>query len=300
MNENEITTGAAVDDIDDVEAHGMREVVVGLSAAAVLTGGAAAVMSSQGSGSGGTGTINATRAIDADADRVADGTSVASRGVAGPASFSRPDASVDSLAGTGVDAATDALRGTTDAADDVVSPNRTFMDRVDDRVDGTVDRARDVRDSVVKTAGNVVDTTRATVREEAREAVAAVREAPQTAQTTVRDLSSGTITTPNVKEIAQSTRRTVDATIALAGDTVRGISDGVMTTVARVQPGVGGEVSPQDASGWLTVTVGGQEIARAEVKDGQASVSWQAPSADLPVTFSYSGDELFSPASVTL
>ena len=302
MSENENTVDPAVDDLDDVEAHGMREVAVGLSAAAVLTGGAAAVINSQGSGDGGSRSIQATHAIDAEKRGVTTDTSAASGGgaVGGPASITPAGGASESLAQGGVDAATSAVQGTADTADDVVSPNRTFMGRVDDRVDATVDQARDVRDNAVAYAEDTADAARATIKEEVRDAGAAVRQAPQTVRTAVEDLASGTVTTPNVRDVAQSARKTVDATLVLVGDTVRGITDGAMTTIARVQPGVGSDVDVKDASGWVTVTVGGEEVAKAEVKDGQASVTWQAPSGDAPAVFTYSGNDVLNATSVTL
>ncbi|HVE98010.1 MAG TPA: hypothetical protein VNA12_02395 [Mycobacteriales bacterium] len=300
MSENEKPIGAAAEDVDDdVDAHGMREVVVGLSAAAVLTGGAAAVMGGEDGGKGGASSIHATNPIDG-GDAGPDLTAATGGDIGGATSFT-PARAAGSLTQDAVGATTDAVQGTTDAADDdVVSPNRNLMDRVDDRVDGSLDRARDLRDSAVTTAGNTAQETRKTVNQEVRDAVTAVHEAPQTARSAVQDLSSGTVTTPSVREISETATSAVDATLVLAGDTVRKVTGGAMTTLARVQPGVGSNVDVKDASGWVSVTVGGEEVARAEVKDGQASLSWEAPSADAPVTFHYSGSDVLNPTSATL
>ena len=298
MNEIQNTTGAAADDFDDVEAHGMREVVVGLSAAAVLTGGAAAVLSSQAADSG-KGTIHATQALDATELRATDDASAKTRDAAGPASITGSDGA-GSITTAGVDAKVDAVRGTTDAADDLVSPNRTFLQRVDDRVDGIVDDGRAVRDNAVRSAGAIADDTRTAVKEQVRQAGATVNEAPQAVRSAVSEATGTSVTVPSVGEIKQTSRQAVDATLVVTGDTVRTVAGGLASAIARVQPAVDGDVDLRDAGGWVTVSVGGEEVARAEVKDGQASLSWQAPSADLPVTFTYTGGDILQAPSVTL
>ncbi|HVF18800.1 MAG TPA: hypothetical protein VNA14_00970 [Mycobacteriales bacterium] len=306
MNENENPTDGTVDEIEDVEAHGMREVVVGLSAAAVLTGGAAAVISAQGSGQGGSSTIHATDAIAAES-LADDDVKIGALGsdVGGPASFRSAGASGGAVAQ--ISASTDALQDAADSADDVASPNRGLVARTNDRVDSTVDRARELRDAALDTAGNTVAAARTTVKEEVRDAGTAVRTAPQTAGSAVDNLRTGTVTTPGVGQTVRSAGTTVrsagttvDSTITLVGDSVRSAVGGAQTTIARIQPGVGSGVNVKDASGWVSVTVGGEEIARAEVVDGQATVSWEAPSVNLPVTFHYSGSDLLSPATTTL
>ncbi|HVE64742.1 MAG TPA: hypothetical protein VNB94_13200 [Mycobacteriales bacterium] len=307
MNEYDINPDAAAEDIDDVEAHGMREVMAGLSAAAVLAGGAAAVVAQQGEASGGGGTssrINATKAIDAQdqagnlaraADSAAGGGSVS---VNGPASFqaTTPDAgAVADVAGGSATSVVDA------ADDDIVAPNRGgLVARTGGFVGDAIQDVRDVRASAAGSVSDLVDGTVDTADQAVSDTRATVRQSPTTVRRGVANVQSGTVTTPNVNQVADTARAAVDSTLVLAGDAVASITGGVMNTIARVQPAVGGEVDIQEVSGWVTVSVGGQEVARAEVKDGQASLSWEAPSTGLDVTFHYTGNDLLNPTSVTL
>lgn len=301
MNEQDVNPGTAADGdtLDDVEAHGMKEVVAGLSAAAVLAGGAAAVVAHQGNDSGGgANRIEATSTLGGASDSALLDTPAGLSAPGSATSISLPSAAVSDLASS-------ALGTTADVAaevdDDVVSPNRpTTMDRADSYVDGRVDQVRDLRDSVLDTTSNVVDASVGTVRETVREGQAEVRETRGTASETVQRARQGTVSTPEVRDVVSDARAKVDATIVLAGDTVRAVEGMTTSTIARIQPGVGSNVSIEDMSGWVTVSAGGQTLARVEVKDGQASVSWEAPSAELPVVVHYSGSDVLNAASVTL
>jgi len=303
MNED-ITVVPSDVDVDDVEAHGIREVMVGLSAAAVLTGGVAAVVTA-GDSPGSTNRAS----ISADAL----GTDLGDTELA--ASSSDSTAKLDSAAGSAATSATSRKAGAVTAgdahaaladSDDVSAP--TFLgrtlERTDDIVDDGVSWAREVR-------GDAVDTTRATARtarDAVRDARTTVRNAPATAVNSVQQAQTTSVgELPSVNEVLSDTQsvvsgtvRSVDATIELAGDLVRGIEGTATTLVASIQPSVGSGIDLESTSGWVTISVGGEEIARAQVREGQATVSYQAPRADMPVTVSFTGNDLVSAPSITL
>ncbi|HVE99273.1 MAG TPA: hypothetical protein VNA12_08845 [Mycobacteriales bacterium] len=296
---NETDTSAVVPgeaDFDDVEAHGIKEVMVGLSAAAVLTGGVAAVLADEGArGSTGRASISAD-APGTDisgADLAAAGTDVAGADAVAPRAASTTTDRA-SVLGTRMSADT----AVDEADDDVKAPSflGSQLDRSDAALDSTVSWTRDVRD-------NTVGTTRATVRE----AQTTVRSAPGTAIDAVEDVRDVTVKIPSVSEVRNDVRETTtsvsraaESTIVLTGDLVRGVEGTATTTIARVQPAVGSSIDAETATGWVTVSVGGEEIARAEVRDGQATLSYTAPRADAPITFAFTGTDTLAASAVTL
>lgn len=302
---NEIDTIGAVSgetDIDDVEGHGMKEVMVGLSAAAVLTGGVAAVVSSGGDGgaSRGRATISADTLDEAASEADASGVDRASArsgsigGHAVRAGSSANGGDVASVLGTRISASSASL----DDEDDVTAA--TFLgsrfDRLDGMVDRTVDWTRDVRRDAVATTRQAVSDVRTTVKNAPATAdrlVQATVNPPSVSDTVAQARST-------VREASAEARRQVDGTIVVAGDLVRGVEGTAMTTIARIQPGVGASFDVATATGWVTVSVGGEEIARAQLKDGQATLTYQAPSADLPLTVALSGSDLLTAPPVTL
>ena len=298
MNHNDVNPTAA-DGLDDVEGHGMREVVAGVGAAAVLAGGAAAIVAHQQGGSGSDQSITATDTLTPDAT-TPDSSPVDLATEGARAGRTTVDAAAH-LIGTAAGTSTARVLGTAQSADDAVSPNRVgLMGRVDGYVDDRVDDVRDLRDGALRSVEWTVDTARDT----ARSAGTTVRTLPGTARGAVEDaleaVRSGTITTPRIQGTVDQARATVNAALLLAGDTVRGVQGTAMTTIARIQPEVGADVDLAEASGWITVSAGGQTLARAEVKDGQASVSWEAPAINVPVTLHYSGTDRISESAVTL
>ena len=297
------TTGLQSDiDVDDVEAHGIREVMVGLSAAAVLTGGVAAVVNA---GDGPGSSDRASITADAKAGDLADanfttadlaGTSVAIGGTSVDAANAAADAATDVL-GTKLSGS---RASTADAAADVDEATErssylgSRLDRADALLDRSVDWARDVRDDSIDTARDAVETSRTTVRETR----STVRNAPQTAMTAARE-TVGTVRDLQ-KDVVDNTVERLDATIVLVGDAVRGVEGTVNTVVAQIQPGVGSDFDASTASGWVTISVGGQELARAQVTEGQATLSYQVPSADVPLTVTFAGGDLIHAPAITL
>jgi len=291
MNEQDTTTTAAdVDiDMDDVEAHGIKEVMVGLSAAAVLTGGVAAVVSAGSDGSTPSpakARIAADNLSDVDGSGVTattsgTGTSIDRSGVLGGTGAAVGNDSVSLRPATAIDGAT---------IDDDVS-SATLMNRLDGDVDSVVDDVRDLRDGAWDTAVDGVNDTRATVRSAPSTVDSQVRQTRSAtvaaAQTTVRDADA------KVNQIEDALVSDVDKTLAgtlvLADGTIRGLEGTVTTLAGRVMPSASTNIDASTLTGTVTVSVGGEQIARADVKDGQFTLSYTAPRADAPIQVHYTG-----------
>ncbi len=277
MNEQDITTSelAADIDADDVEAHGIKEVMVGLSAAAVLTGGVAAVVTA---GSDGAGPSTAKARVAA--DNLGDVADIS-------ASTSGTDTSVGSvgvLGGTGVTLGNDTvgLRPSTSAGGTAIDG-----DVVDADVAGQDD---DITVSV--RTGTLLDSTRTTVRTAPTTVSNAVDGTTRTANQAVADTtaiaqSAVNQTVKTVDQTVADVNKTLDATIVFAGDTTRGIQGTISTLTGKIMPGAEMRLDASALSGTITVTVGGNEIATADVQNGSFTVSYTAPQADLPVQVHY-------------
>jgi len=300
MNEQNVNPTPEDGDLDDVEAHGVREVVAGLSAAAVLAGGAAAVVSQQHDSPGGANRTSITEAVHTElaaADQAT--TTTASSGAATASSGAATDTtSAGGAAGAMVTDSVDAAGQIAEDLADPASPNRdSTVNRVDRYVDDRVDDVRDLRDASLDTARSTIEG----VDQLAADSIATARSAVRKAPSTVRGAAAASVgETPDVRETVRSAAQKIDAAIVLAGDAVRGIEGTASRAVAHIQPGASMGVDAEQASGWVTVTAGGQTLARVEVRNGQATVEWTTPSADLPVTIHYSGDRLLNEASLTV
>lgn len=296
MNEQDITTTAAdVDiDLDDVEAHGIKEVMVGLSAAAVLTGGVAAVV---GGGSDGSGPSTAKARIAADNLGDVDGTGAS-------ASTSGTESAIDSsgvLGGTGVALGNDsvslrsahAIGGTVldadaDTADDDgdVTVSVNTGDLIDYGFDTAEGALRDARTTVRNVPGTISQ-TRSTVDTTISNTGQTVDRTVSDARATVRNTKA---TVNEVKDAAISdVNRTLDATLVFANDTVRGVEGTVNTLAGRVMPGASADIDASTLTGTVTITVGGEQVAKADVKNGTFTVSYTAPRADAPIQVHYTG-----------
>ncbi len=273
MNDQEIPNDDVTDveDIDDVEPHGLKDVMVGLSTAALVTGGVAAVATTQDA----TARPRHIQVADSPHLAMADADVQASAAVSAPGT-------PDEFTGTSdqhlkiqpaISARGTVLYGAGDDVpeDDVSAPTLLgdAMDRADAVVDN-LDRTRDLRNA----------------------AVDVVRVSMAAAHTSAH--------TVPVHDTAADTVKKVDAAIVLAEDVVRGIEGAATSTLVRVQPQAGAGLNTHGATGWVSVSAGGEEIARGEVKDGRATVSWQTPHADVPLTLHYSGDALLNTATLAL
>lgn len=278
MNEQDINTQPADADIDldDVEAHGIKEVMVGLSAAAVLTGGVAAVVNS-GDGPG----ASATKArISADHDLGAADLSASTSGVDAAAKTD----GVLGGAGAAADSSSVSLRPSTSAAGTTLN-----NDVVDDDISVSVnagDIKVDTGDTLDTARGAVAD-TRATVRNAPRTATTTVSNVGATADKAISDTKVQATATTN--RTIKAADKTLDATIVFANDTVRGIEGTVSTLTGRIMPSAGMGVNADDLTGWVTLSVGGNQIARVAVNDGSFTVSYTAPSVDAPIQVHYTG-----------
>ncbi|HVF21021.1 MAG TPA: hypothetical protein VNA14_12385 [Mycobacteriales bacterium] len=298
MNETDITVVPSEVDVDDVEAHGIREVMVGLSAAAVLTGGVAAVVTAgdgQGGGSRSTITAGASGIDASDADLAAASSDAAGASMSTAGAVGRAAGPATSI--TSSTARMDAVA--IDEADDV-SASSTFLgrnlDRADRITDASVGVVREVSDDAVDATRTTLQITSPTVSD----ARTTVRNAPSTVTSSAQAVSSAAISLPTVADVVTAADRSVDATLEVVAGSVRGIEGTASTLIARLAPQVGMGLDASSASGWVTLSVGGEEIARAQVQQGQASVSYTAPRADLPITVSFTGSDLVRAPSITL
>ncbi|MDP9183308.1 MAG: hypothetical protein M3P04_11100 [Actinomycetota bacterium] len=262
-------------DIDDVEGHGMREVAAGLGAAAVLASGGTAAASALGvhpsaphvkaptpSISNPVDSVDRTTdwAIDSSRD-LRDGAIGAATSVAGGAA---------SLAGSQVSA-------TSTAAGSAVAGTERAAGAV---VDATGQAARDE----LKVAGSAVGATGATAINATRGTLAAANSVVSGTTTTVTNTTSGTVT--------DAARKTATV-LKLTASTVNALETTIVVTVDNLNPQAGAGSSGMGSTGWVTFSLGGENIASVQLTNGQASVTVKTASLGGKVLQAvYSGDAI--------
>jgi hypothetical protein len=266
--------------VDDVEAHGLKEIAAGIAAVgAVSTGGAAmAAMSGP--------SIPPAPIVQQARDDVTT--------MAGHAT-----GAANTLAGDAGRAANNTATNTVTAAHDVADPWVGFAQRTaadaQDTIDGTVAQSVGSIDRAVGDAGRLATST-------ANSAVSTVNATATTAQRTATkavDTASATV---------RNTTATVDRTAASAAATamtvVRTVQD--LANHWTVNVGVAGAAakaagSLTNPSGTVTLTDStGGVLASADIHDGNATLSFVTPAGGGTFTLHYPGDGLFGPTQLPL
>jgi hypothetical protein len=262
------TQSTDVDDIDDVEGHGLKEVVVGLSAAAVLGGGVASAASSIPPIGDGLKTPGAVMSVVQGAqDDVTKVTSPTLKGVERTAdgATTTVDRTADRATDAAVDTATDAVRTVDGIAADAITGLRPVLDDPDRYA--------------IDTARSVANPTMSTVN-------ATAKTATDTATSTVRTadgLAADTLTAADAT--AKWGLRVIDATTKATGDRATTIVLGLQGSDADF----GGSAASKDA--WVVAKVGDEVIAKSDCDNGTWTLTIESKHLDSPITFSLGGDD---------
>ena len=268
-------------DLDDVEGHGLKEVAAGLGAAAVLAGGGTALAASVGMHPSLPHMTSPTPSISnpvTTTDRVTDNSINAVR---------------DTRDGAAAAAISDANAATALAGHEVTAAGNT----ADAVLSGTGHAAAQVLDATgnavradLKTAGQVVSGADAT-------AVTVARGSVTTANTVVSATGHTATTTVN------DTSRKVATVIQLTTSTVNALETTIIATVDNLNPDAGAGASGMGSTGWVTFSLGGQNIASVQLHNGQATVTVKTTSLPGKVLQAvYSGDTVHASSlrSITL
>jgi hypothetical protein len=270
-------------DLDDVEGHGMREVAAGLGAAAVLAGGATAAAAAAGvhisPPSLHPSTPSISHPIDT-ADRATDWAVDTSRDVRDGA----------------IDTAASAAQGATSLANREVSATSTTAGNAVgavDRVAGSsVDAAGNLARTEVRVAGQAVSATEQATLDATG---ATTHAATTTANHTAATAATTTSTT------ASNAARKAATVIQVTTSTVNALETTIVATVSDLNPQAGAGTSA--SSGWVTFSLGGENIASVQLHNGQASVTVKTTQlAGKVLQAVYSGDTLHASSlrSITL
>lgn len=251
-------------DLDDVEGHGMREVAAGLGAAAVLAG----------AGTAAAATIGVHPSLP---------------------NIKAPTPSISDPIGT-VDRTTDrGIQITRDARDDALdTAGRTAAGAAataGQQVSATSATAARVGAGAQQTAGAFVDAGKRIADAEVKAAGEATRAVVSGTQSTA---SSTTATAASTASGATTdTVRKVATVLQLTLSTVNALETTVVATVENLNPEVGAGTSGMGSTGWVTFSLGGENIASVQVSNGQASVTVKTASLGGKVLQAvYSGDAL--------
>lgn len=306
MNDSEIypvdpqDAPAVSDELDDVEGHGLKEVAVGLGAAAVLAGGAAGSMhlSSAPLGVHSSGSNLSITVVDP----------IDTAGQALHGGLAAAQSTSDGAIQTTDQEITDGLRTVANAP--------TTLDRAVQRTTETLGTTvagaeQSVQEVKAWATGPVVDAAKADVHAVQQVATSATGFAKDTATDatgTVTAAATGTAATAgtavtNLENKATSTVRDTDRKIAtILSVTTTTASDRVHTAVVTLRSATDGAgVQADTAGGWVLVKSGDLVLAQVHMSGGTATASWTAPvTGAQSVTITYTGDSTFAAASRVL
>ena len=259
-------------DEDDVEAHGLKEMAVGLSVAATIGGAAAAV---------GTQALQPQVKLPGFVQQaVSDANELAGNAADGATEFAQD--SVGSTRDFAGGVAGDAI----DMAGNVAS---TTISTVNQKVNQNLDRATEIADGALSTAGSHVDTTFDTAGNTRDMALDLTGDVASTASTVAGN------TARTAKEAATDaaigTTKTAIEVVGYARSVVGGWSMDVKVLGGNVHAG-GDALAP---SGTVTVTDSkGNVVTSATLKDGKCTLHLQGAGADASYTLNYGGDLTFA------
>lgn len=273
-----------IDELDDVEGHGLKEVVVGLSAAAVLGGGVASAASSIPPIGDGMKTPGAAAAVvQGVQDDVGTVTAPVAKQVDRTVAGAQGTATTTVAGAQGTVATTYAgaaavAKGAVTTVDDLAADTIT-------QVGGTV------RDVASDPDGYATDATRPTVQK-----------AGSTADRTI-DL---TVTT--VKDTAATVDATLDSALSTAATTLKVVTataDSAAATTTDIVLGLQGSdagagANAQSKDAWLVAKVGNEVVGSAQMDGGQWTVTIESRHLSSPITFSVGGQHDIPPMTVHL
>lgn len=260
-----------IDELDDVEGHGLKEVVVGLSAAAVLGGGVASAANSIPPIGGDLKSPGAATALVQD---VQDDAGTLAAPVVNQAD--RTAAAAQSAASRTVSGGVATAKGAVTTVDDAAASALT-------KTGGTL------RTIVADPTGYATDATRPTVQKAGSTADRGIGLATSTAQgagaaaQALADDAAG-MATSALKVLSA----TVDSTSKSTTDIVLGLRDSDVDA--------GAKASSRDA--WVVAKVGNEVVGSAQMDGGRWTVTIESRHLSSPITFSVGGHEDIAPLTV--
>ncbi|MDP3711744.1 MAG: hypothetical protein Q8R60_04585 [Mycobacteriales bacterium] len=266
-----------IDELDDVEGHGLKEVVVGLSAAAVLGGGVASAASS-------IPPIGDDMKTPGAAAAVVQGAQDDVNTVTAPVA-KQVDRTVASINST----TTKTVAGATTLAKGMVT---------------TVDTL--AADTITQ-AGAVV---REVASDPASYATNATRPSVQKASNTVNRLGDRTIdlTVTTIKDATAAVDSALDGAFGTASSTLKVVTataDSATATTTDIVLGLQGSdveagAKAQSKDAWLVAKVGNEVVGSAQMDGGQWTVTIESRHLSSPITFSVGGQHDIPPMTVHL
>jgi hypothetical protein len=272
-------------DLDDVEGHGMREVAAGLGAAAVLAG----------AGTAAAATLSSHPTVPNLNNNLP--------------SISDPVGSVDRTTDWGVDTARDARDGAMGSAS-VTAANAESL--AGQQVSATSTPAGAAVRGADQTAAAFVDAAGNITRAELKAAGQAAGSAEATALRTARSVAAGATT--STATVASNTTSTASSTTAdanrkaatvlhLTTSTANALETTITATVENLNPEAGAGTSGMGSSGWVTFSLGGENIATVQLSNGQATITVKTaslPGKVLQAVYSGTASTASSMLSMTL
>ncbi|HUR50673.1 MAG TPA: hypothetical protein VMZ11_00965 [Mycobacteriales bacterium] len=258
-------------DVDDVEGHGMREVAAGLGAAAVLAGGGTAAAAAVG--------VHPT---------------LPNLHPSTP-SVSHPIDQVDRATDWTIDTSRDVRDGAIGTTGATAAGAGTLANRELGAAGATVTGAE-------RSAASVVDATGTIARNEVRVAGQSVAAAEAVAVNVAKVTTGGAVTTASSTTshaastaggtVTSAARKTATL-LTLTTSTVNAMETTIVATVANLNPNAGAGTSGMGSTGWVTFSLGGENIASVQLSHGQASVTVKTISlAGKALQAVYSGDTI--------
>ena len=259
------------DDLDDVEGHGLKEVVVGLSAAAVLGGGMASAAHAIPPIGGELKTpgavVGVVEGVQSDVTGVTDPTVKMAT----------------SKAGSTVADASQAVQTTARTAMDAV---RTVDGMAAEQIAGLADTVRPI---VEDPAGFAGDTTRPTVTKADGEVDSAVSVVGRTA--------AGSVTL--AKAVYADAVQTAKATVVVVDTTIADAVEGASEIVLGLQGSdADADLGVQERDMVMQAKAGNEVLGTATWQDGEWHFSIDSRHLDRPITFSVVGQTGVAPVTV--
>ncbi len=275
-----------IDEVDDVEGHGLKEVAAGIGVAAVVVGGGAGVAQGLTHSAAQQGAVHvSTTSTSVQAD-VADPIGALDRATDRAVSDAR--AARDGAMGTASTTATGAQSTATGTAAAAVTYTQSVAAAAQTIAHGVTNYAASTATGTATGAATTARAAAATASDTATGTAAAT-----TAYAGHVASAAGNLANQTVSSIAPTVQTTLRTANTVAGNAV--------TTVVNVtQLGAGAAVDAATATGWVRVSAGGVMLGEAHVSSGEATVHWVDPTGDRTVTLTYSGDDVFPGSSIAL
>lgn len=258
-------------DLDDVEGHGMREVAVGLGTAAILAGGGTAAAAAM-------GVHPSLPHVKAPTPSISDPIGAVDRTTDRGIQITRDarDAAIDTAARTAAGAAAT-------AGHQVSATSATAA-----AVSGGAQRTAD---AFVEAGGNIAATQVKAAGAATRAAVSSAGAVVSGTQSTASS-TTATATTAASSATTDAVRKAATV-LQLTTSTVNALETTVVATVENLNPELGAGTSGMGSTGWVTFSVGGENIASVQVSHGQATITVKTSSLGGKVLQAvYSGDAL--------